>query len=599
MSRADLIRSAVARHSSMSTRAENMDIDKDHRLYVDNPQHDTISSMQGAASQILFGRRGTGKTMMLRKLLRMGYPYEKEADYIAILLQTFDFTRSSVHHGNDGPKLRARAHFREFLNQVSHRLLEIGDQLFRDEALLARLALKNRSRRELLEDKFLQLSAVLQYGGAVLQPEGGTFIHELRIAHRQSKEGLKRYISGAHVRSDGRIDLGQLPKLTIGGGHSRVNDSSSKSQSEYEKTAHFECHQNYQFGLPEIRDLLRGILEHLSVSRLVVIIDEWHEMRECQAEFADLLRRTFFGIDSISVKIAAYRNMSSFSNGGVNENFRGMEVGQDIDDAGDLDAMPDQKDSESYFAEMLYRRLILHEPQLEDHYGPPDKFDHTMLVNDMFQNGHAFSMLIRGSHGVSRDFLEVFNRASVRANYDIGRAKLSLSDVQGAHRRQCQSFTQDFSHSDDVGGFLFEVIKPHVSRTRNPYFFINRRNYRWNLTLWDLAAKHAIHPVSDEILPDGLEVEWTCYEVSYGLFQLWKEAARWAGVSDWEAFVWTEIEDITPDDIARNELRLDGAGRPSSLRICANCSEQFSTAAHSFIKKGLCPHCYERPEPGN
>ncbi|MBF0467197.1 MAG: hypothetical protein HQK94_19190 [Nitrospirae bacterium] len=350
-------------------------------------------------------------------------------------------------------------------------------------------------------------------------------------------------------------------------------------------------------GIPEIRNLLRDIIEMLNVNQVMILLDEWQGLNDCQSEFAEQLKSCFYGIDCISIKIAAYRNICSFNNGATRPNFRGLEINQDIFVVGDVDLPPATEDTLKFFFKMLYRRLIYKVPELESYYGSLDLFDYNQLIIDIFKNSRAAEMLARGSHGVSRDFIEGFNYASNLVSNDVARDKITLDHVQQAHSALSRNIRQNIQTADDIGGLLFEVIKPQVHRTKVPYFFISRQQSEWNDLLLELVEKRALHIIRPTDMPKNADSEWIGYEVSYGLFADWQRALLFSNKASCDSFDWTDIKDRTfnSEDFNFFVLRLDES--PRTLRLCEHCKKQFSTASRPFIKARCCPHCYkEQPK---
>ncbi len=188
--------------------------------------------------------------------------------------------------------------------------------------------------------------------------------------------------------------------------------------------------------------------------------------------------------------------------------------------AGDIDLPPAEGQTKKFFFDILYRRLLYKVPDLEGHYGSPDVFEHATLVRDVFQNDHAANMLVRGCHGVSRDFIKAFNLATDYVEDDVARRPITLDIVNSAHGQISREVQENIHAADDIGGFLFEIVKPHLLRSGAPYFFLPRTEQRWDSRLWELVEKRALHAVPSEAsFPIGADVEWKCYEISYGLFQ--------------------------------------------------------------------------------
>lgn len=591
ISKADALKRAIKLQKAIPDRADNQKIEEHARLFVDNPQQDIVTTMGGNANQILYGRRGTGKTMLFRQLQQRGRPYNSEGNYVVLMIPVPNFHRSPDVTEKDPPISRARCYFREFLQQIAEKLIDIGDDILRDESLLARLGIRNRVRRELLAEKFLVLSTTLKYGTRLFRPDTAKLQESLKEIECEER---KKDQTG----SIGLSGKANFPNETISASGEIDSHTSLRKRSDryHQKTDIFieDFIAQYDFGVPEIRANLKDIIEMIQISHVVILIDEWVELSlDIQAEFAHLLKRCFFGIDCVSVKIAAYRNICQFNNGGGRANFRGLEIGQDIAITGDTDLSPSEANTTKFLFDVLYRRLLLKGPELERYYGPPDRFDYKDLIKDIFRNRNAAGMLVRGCHGISRDFIKAFNVVTGLLDDDVARVKISLNDVNRAHGKISRDDVQSNIHTaDDVGGLLFEIIKPHVHRTGAPFFFLPQTDHQWDSLLWELVEKRAIHVVPSNVLPDGADVDWVGFEVAYGLFQEWRRAQNFVGEVASVRMEWSDVSHLDPEEFARHVLRIEDT--PSSIRICNICGKPLSTKSHSFIVARRCPHCYEQ-----
>ncbi|MCL4553278.1 MAG: hypothetical protein M1305_07000 [Candidatus Marsarchaeota archaeon] len=591
MTKTDLLKEAIRDQRKIPSRSEDLrSLDMDAELYVEGPKDDIVMALSGTANQLLFGRRGTGKTMILRKLLRDGRPVNPKSDYVAVFIQSEDFLRSPDVIERDPVLLRARVFFREFLHQFADRMLRMGDSILRDQGLLDRLGFTNRARREIFTERLLQLVYILQHGVSIPDLHRSMHIQDSRTDDRKKSETQTGSSLSLGIRPPVGGEFG-LPVLIARGG---IGLGTTDDQAHAESTS--DCwwiQSQSDMGIPEIRTLLQDLVSMLKVNQIMILLDEWQALRECQAEFAEHLKACFFGLNCVSVKIAAYRHTCKFSNGGTRDNFRGLELGQDIAVVGDTDIFPSAAETVPFLYQVLYRRLLLAQPYLQTYYGPPETFDHLLLVHDLFVNPHAGEMMVKGSHGISRDFINAFNEIARQTGNDLARQKASLDLVNRVYGELSREVQGNVHAADDVGGLLFEGIKPTVQRTGAQFFFVPRNDHKWDEFLWELVEKRAIHPLSPRDLPAGAEVEWQGYEVSYGLFHEWRRAAAFSKIAQDDHFRWQDPKRVLKEK-SLNGFVLDMRQNPHVMRICTFCKQQFSTAEHCFVVARLCPHCYNK-----
>lgn len=585
VSKADVIKRSIKLARAISNRAEDRPLKEHKYLFVENEKNDLSISMSGSANQVLFGRRGTGKTMLLQKLERDASPYNPSGNCIAIMVQAPDFLRSPGTTEKDPPSIRARSQFREFLYILAEKLVDAGDKLVADDNLLGRLGIKKR-KRDILEEKILTINQILQNGVRIYHPASSNFVEKIEESttadHKASMEGAIRAKAGIDNKMPiPTLDLQSELSTTSKGDFS----DSLKSSVNKSRTGH------YDLGVPELRLKLREIVEILGFQQVMILLDEWQAIPiDCQPEFAELLNRCFFGIECVSVKIAAYRHVCRFNNGGSRDNFRGIELGQDAEVVGDMELPPAEDFTKRHLFDILYRRLIYKEPLLKKYYGAPDQFDYKNLIHDFFHNAHAADMLVRGCHGISRDFIEAFNHAAAYSDDDVPHNKITLQYVEKAYGAISQEIQDNIHTADDIGGFLFEIVKPHIHTTGCPYFFLSKNDHMWDSQLWELIEKRAVHGIPASNMPPGSDADWRGYEVTYGLFHQWRIADNFVRRKNDGRMKWVDVSDLDSDDFSRHVLNVERV--PAVTRVCSKCKNQFSTNCHPFITARLCPMCY-------
>ena len=594
MDKAESLRHAISSQKSISLRAEEQSIETHPQLFVYGPKSNIASKMSGNANQILFGRRGTGKTMLLRKLLTGGKPTNPDGRYIPILIQTNEFMRSSESCKGDPIAIRTRIYFRTFLEKMSNSVIDIGGRILQNEDLLARLGLKNKVRREILIDKFLRLSHVLQYG---VQIPRFSDTKEIVTIESESEGVQSRGDEGnmeAGIKTG--LNLSAVSGSTIGAfGEGKISRKIRKEKHTKNKTKSISKYPAYRdMGIPEIRGLFQDILETLGSEQVLVFIDEWDSLTDCQAEFAHLLKSCFFGLGCVSIKIAAYRHASRFNNRGARHNFRGYEVGQDIFEAGDLDLESTETATKEFLFKMMYRRMVLNHKDIVRFYGSVEKFNHNYFIEDVFRNTHVADMLVRGSHGVSRDFIEGFNLACGYCGDGVYRAKVKLENVERAYAELSRQIKDNVQEADDVGGFLFEIIRPQLFRTGRPYFFTSPAHADWEDVILELVGKRVIHPISKSSIPSGIDPDWKGYEISYGIYHEWKRAIEFNARKQDIGPSWHDLGEVSSGEL--EACLLDVGRKERSGILCNYCKREFGTSAHSYITARRCPHCYEKPD---
>src|SRR5918998_652415 len=246
--------------------------------------------------QILYGRRGTGKT---HALLYLSDLIERSGDAAVYLdLRTIGSAGGMYADSNLSPAVRGTHLLVDTLEAIHEELLvvalerEIGDQ----NGLLLAL------------DVLADAATAVQVVGEV---ERETTV-------------------GGSAESSVDIELTVSPNAKV----SATRRTSATAESRLRRTG-IERH-HVVFG--PLSRAFRGITRALGPARLWLLLDEWSSIPlDLQPLLADLLRRSVLPTAGITVKIAAIERRSRFSEPGSVGDYVGIEVGADAASAVSLD----------------------------------------------------------------------------------------------------------------------------------------------------------------------------------------------------------------------------------------------------------------------
>lgn len=158
---------------------------------------------------------------------------------------------------------------------------------------------------------------------------------------------------------------------------------------------------------PDILSPLRELTDYLNI-RLFLFIDEWSSIPyEMQPHFSQFLKKAVFPCNRISVKIASVPNRSNFLQKQQNTIY-GLELGADFFCPIDLDQLfifdrtPERV--VSFMFEMLSNHLSAELGSL------PEGEKYRNLLFSAFQTPAAIYYLVRAAEGNARDFIRIFDR---------------------------------------------------------------------------------------------------------------------------------------------------------------------------------------------
>jgi hypothetical protein len=296
----------------------------------------------------------------------------------------------------------------------------------------------------------------------------------------------------------------------------------------------------------QIAAALETTLTRLNVDRLYLLLDEWTAVpSDLQPYLAEFLKRSLFIVPRVTVKIAALEYRSSFARPAGRNNVIGFELGADLASNIELDDhfVYDRNtgQTEALFAEVLFRHLsvelaqstlvnqeLLTTPE-SDPYGATDAayapdylereyaiLDSSKLVDLMFGSKRPFRELVRAGEGVVRDFIGIFATAFDDALRRNLRA-IDLAAVREAARRWYatdKEINLDERHRAALRSLSDEVI----ARGRRRTFMFDRR-YEPNETLSSLVDMRVLHLIQRNVLdPTNPTRHYNIYSLDYGLY---------------------------------------------------------------------------------
>lgn len=300
---------------------------------------------------------------------------------------------------------------------------------------------------------------------------------------------------------------------------------STSEASENVRTS--EGRERFSINFGHVQGALRNLLDVLGKPRVWVLVDEWSEIPpDLQPFLADLLRKTLLPLEGFVVKIAAIEHRATFYESKEGGEYIGLELGADISADLNLDDFlvfdNDQDRSIQFFKSLLHRHLLASGDFAE--IKTPDD-----LVQTLFTQVNAFEELVRAAEGVPRDALNLASKVATKA---FGKAS-SIPDIRVAAR---DWYIQDKASPVQAQPLLSEILDHIVGRVigerRARAFMIESNTRNPNIDrLYDARVLHILKKnVSARDDPgerfDAFKIDYGCYvdlintqKATGGLFQ--------------------------------------------------------------------------------
>lgn len=470
---------AVSRIIQRSERQE--DIHKLVGTYVDFGLLPQLSSNN---HQIFYGRRGTGKTHVM-KVLESRLSEEPRNTVVYMDCRTLGSTAQFSDPNIPVPR-RCLSLFRDFLLGIYHALLE---HIVEKPSAQANDAL----------DEADNLSNLITEPLRVLKAE------------RLTTEGQ------SSSSAEGGLTVGGEISATGPAGQIEASCKRAVLQSDRQETQYaVETQDKVIF--PELQRSLRKVLE-LADTRLFVLVDEWSSLPlDIQPYLAEFLKRGLLPLNTVTLKIGALEYRCRF-NGRWDSSLFGFELGADIATAPDLDDYfvfdrnPDQVTD--IYADVLVRHLSSELPEgyLRETYSisTPRQF-----ASRLFTERNTCAELSRASEGVIRDLINIFTQAYFHA-HRRGRDSIDKRAIVESAR---QWFEQDKAQylDDQLQDILRRIVDEVIGKRKARSFLLPRQLER-HPTIQRLFDARVLHHMQRGYADkDNPGVRYNIYAIDYGAY---------------------------------------------------------------------------------
>lgn len=461
--------------SNIVQRAERM-ID-DAKIQSTYEEIGVIPLLNNRNNQIIYGRRGTGKTHVFKYLaseLKIGNDIVVYVDCRTLS------SASSFEDSRPSRKYRSHAIFRDIIGEI-------------EDAVKQYIALNAPN------DSVLALDALEQ------------MIKATSIKESKKRDTRKTEVRGRTTTDNVGMKV-SIPQLTLD------FDSKVEEESTAQTTTSYRMEEHEKLVFPDINYKARELVQHLKVN-IYVLLDEWSSIPlDVQPFLADCINKSFFAIPHFIFKIAALEYRSNFTIVMQNNLHIGFELGSDISSNLDLDdyfVFDKNPDSiTAIFAGILSKHI---KSELPEGYLDKIKVTSTQqVINYLFSNRAVFKELVRASEGVPRDMINIFNLAYFDAQKQ-NKNKIDKPIILSAAR---DWFEKDkFTNIDDSLNYVLQRIVTEVIGNRKARSFLIRRELERNDVIQRLFDARVIHFVKRGYADkDNPGVRYNIYTLDYGTY---------------------------------------------------------------------------------
>ncbi|MGJ1215348.1 ORC-CDC6 family AAA ATPase [Sphingobacterium multivorum] len=464
--------------SGISQRAERiLDDNKVIKTYV---EVGILPQISNPNNQIIYGRRGTGKTHLFRYLEN-----EIKTESITVYVDCRTLGSASDYNDQNLPmNKRCISLFKDVIDELYDKALHF---IMYDAPKDAEKALES-------------LDNILEATRYKINNVTGKEIVERTIEKSNNETGLSLSINPT-----------VLVDITLGDKETKGND--------VERTTKYSVISGEKILFPDLNASLKALCNYTG-AQIFFLFDEWSSLPfDLQPLFAEFLKRSFLPIPQVTIKIAALEYRSNFTIQQDKNNHIGFELGSDISTNLDLDDyyVFDRNPAAitTNFGEMLFKHVAneLEDEYLIKTYGIKNGKD---FIRTILTDSNNFKELVRASEGVIRDMINIFTLAFFDAQRQ-GREKIDKKSIVESSR---QWFERDKAQNldDHLSEILRKIVDEVIGNKRARSFLIPRELEKHDniQKLFDARVIHFIkRGYADK---DNPGVRYNVFGLDYGTY---------------------------------------------------------------------------------
>jgi hypothetical protein len=464
----------------LARRSERVDMGRLVDTFVDvGPLFTLISSVD---HQVLFGRRGTGKTHVLNYLADAR---GKEGD-VVVYVDLSNIGSSGGIYSDQSIPLTERA-----TRLLIDTLLAVHDTLY--SHFVEHAEELDLSRTGPILDRFAESITQVRVVG------------EVETQDDASETATTENVSGTRVSvSPGKAEIGAEDERRSTAQRSKSTSVGRRGREQY--SVHFGA----------TRRIWEEMTSIISPHSVWMLLDEWSSIPfELQPYLADLVRRAIFPVKGVVVKIAAIEQRSSFSFPQAQSNYIGIELGADAAADVNLDDFM-VFDNDSTRSRSFYRSLFFKHIQATDAFKRSDLEIDTeaSFICRAFTQINTFDELVRASEGVPRDAINIVIQAAQYA----GENPISVEHVRRAAHTWYQRDKETAVRSKKMASELLHWIIAEVIGSRRARAFLLKTDVKEELVeaLFDARVLHILkRNISTHDKPG---TRYNVYKLDYGCY---------------------------------------------------------------------------------
>lgn len=562
------------KHAMNWGKAEKLPEGAYYPLYIGE---DLLECMNVADNQIVWGRRGTGKTHLLKAFSQM--INESQEEYkLAYYLSCDNIkmeTPVNLSFDNDVQRMKylARETFKAFLINITEQIIDSYQMQLERKYTYNEKDVNQREKIQKKTDNCLTRLLEISTTGVP------------RIIETYEKKNIN--VKNQKINEKGGGIDGELSFPNIAGLIKGFFSQSKTSKGEDLKSSEIEQKIEYDFSFSEIQKEIANLIKALQIDILYICIDELWLIDDknnisFQPMFLDYLRQTFFGQRGVSIKIASIRETTKLNSKTSAANCYGLQSGHDIIELANLDTIQSKEDiTERKFSEILTMRINYFSKELIP-------YEAQYILETVFKNKRHFKNMIAMANGIPRNFLRILQLCLGKLNYQLEQYFVHIYLISEIVMNIYVNERRSNMPMNDTS--VYNVINKYIETNKNIFFIISTEQVKkFSVDINNLIYTEILHRIPSSITPNEIMDSYKAYFVDSGKYlYLLKE-------KDIDEYlnVLSNFNLIIPDDLIKNTKKyiIDLEKASVDHIECPNCSAIVSKGNPVYKKYNCCNFC--------
>lgn len=265
-----------------------------------------------------------------------------------------------------------------------------------------------------------------------------------------------------------------------------------------------------------IGQTLGNITRSITPRRIWVLLDEWSSVPiDLQPYLADMIRRCLLPVQGLSVKIAAIEQRTHFLIPGERGDYTGIEIGADLSADLNLDDFMvfdyDADRALEFFGRLIYNHYMTVQPEIE---GAPAFSSVRDFSSNAFTQRTALEEVIRAAEGVPRDAINVLAVCAQKASTN----PIAVNHARSAAKIWYQRDKESAVSANAKASRLLRWIVDEVIAHRRARAFLVESGVRDTL-IDSLFDSRVLHLLKRNIsAPDQPGIRYDAFKIDYGCY---------------------------------------------------------------------------------